>query len=173
MVQVWPCPREKRVPRHCRKDGNPRFPCGVHFLWHGKEQSETCHVPWCDRGNPIFSKPFKTRLKHLLVLRHLPSHEVSEKSPYWSRIYFERFVINERGNSCITKGQLISKRFISGRGFSQKTNKKSSHTSKNEFIRSFFGRILGLTICFRSWLTFNENLKFRNYLMKIHERNNR
>ena len=34
-------------------------------------------------------------------------------------------------------------------GFFQKTDKNTSHTSKNEFIRSFFGRILGLTICFR------------------------
>ena len=46
------------------------------------------------------------------------------------------------------KGQIISKRFFPGRGFFQKTNENTSHTSKNEFIRSFFGRILGLTMCF-------------------------
>ena len=49
-----------------------------------------------------------------------------------------------------SKGQIISKRFCSGRGFSQKTNENMSHTSKNEFIRSFFGRILGLAICFQN-----------------------
>ena len=43
-----------------------------------------------------------------------------------------------------TKGQIISKRFCSGRGFSQKTNENMLHTSKNKFICSFFGRILGL-----------------------------
>ena len=41
------------------------------------------------------------------------------------------------------KGQLISKANCQGREFSQKTNENTSHTSKNEFIRSFFGRILG------------------------------
>ena len=48
------------------------------------------------------------------------------------------------------KGQLISKANQSSRGFSQKTNENTSHSSKNEFIRSFFGRILGLTVCFRN-----------------------
>ena len=48
------------------------------------------------------------------------------------------------------KGQIISKRFFSGRGFFQKTNKNTSHTSKNELICSFFERFLGLTICFRN-----------------------
>ena len=52
------------------------------------------------------------------------------------------------------KGQLISKANQSSQGFSQKTNKNTSHSSKNEFIRSFFGRILGLAVCFRNKLTF-------------------
>ena len=52
--------------------------------------------------------------------------------------------------STISKGQLISKANQSSRGFSQKTNENTSHSSKNEFIRSFFGRILGLTVCFRN-----------------------
>ena len=67
--------------------------------------------------------------------------------------------INVQGNYALqliskqksdTKGQIISKRFFSGRGFAQKTNENTSHTSKNEFIRSFFGRILGLTVSFRN-----------------------
>ena len=53
-------------------------------------------------------------------------------------------------NLFFPKGQIISKRFFSGRGFAQKTNENTSHTSKNEFIRSFFGRILGLTVSFRN-----------------------
>jgi len=48
------------------------------------------------------------------------------------------------------KGQLISKANQSKRGFAQKTNENTSHSSKNEFIRSFFGRILGLTVCFQN-----------------------
>ena len=55
-----------------------------------------------------------------------------------------------------TKGQLISKANCQGRGFSQKTNKNTSHTSKNEFIRSFFGRILGQKKTFRDYLTFSD-----------------
>ena len=49
---------------------------------------------------------------------------------------------------CTGKSQIISKCFFSSRGFFQKMNKNTSHTGKNEFIRSFFGRVLGLTICF-------------------------
>ena len=42
--------------------------------------------------------------------------------------------------SCmIHKGQLISKRFFGVVDFLQKTNKNMSYSSKNEFIRSFFG----------------------------------
>ena len=48
------------------------------------------------------------------------------------------------------KGQVISKGFFGVFNFFQKTNENTSHSSKNEFIRSFFGRIHGLTICFRN-----------------------
>ena len=48
------------------------------------------------------------------------------------------------------KGQLISKRFFEVIDFLQKMNENSSHSSKNEFIRVFFGRIHGLTICIRN-----------------------
>ena len=58
-----------------------------------------------------------------------------------------------------TKGQLISKCPFCVFNFFQKTNKNTWHSSKNEFICSFFGRIHGLTIYFRklsdlyiSWL---------------------
>ena len=58
-------------------------------------------------------------------------------------------------NTFVPKGQLISKANCQGRGFSQKTNENTSHTSKNEFIRSFFGRILGQKKTFRDYLTFS------------------
>ena len=48
------------------------------------------------------------------------------------------------------KGHLISEWFFEVVDFLQKTNKNTSHTSKNEFICSFFGRIHSLTICFRN-----------------------
>ena len=48
------------------------------------------------------------------------------------------------------KGQLISKCLFGVFNFFQKTNKNMLHSNKNEFICSFFGRIHGLTICFRN-----------------------
>ena len=50
----------------------------------------------------------------------------------------------------LCKGQLISKTNLSSHGFFQKTNENMLHSSKNEFICSFFGRNHGLTICFRN-----------------------
>ena len=49
-----------------------------------------------------------------------------------------------------TKGQIISKCLFGVFNFFQKTNENTSHTSKNEFICSIFGRINSLTICFRN-----------------------
>ena len=48
------------------------------------------------------------------------------------------------------KGQLISKCLSGVFNFFLKTNENTSHSSKNEFICSFFGRIHGLIICFRN-----------------------
>ena len=48
------------------------------------------------------------------------------------------------------KGQLILKCLFGGFNFFLKMNKNTSHSGKNEFICSFFGRIHGLTICFRN-----------------------
>ena len=57
-----------------------------------------------------------------------------------------------------SKGQLISKCLFGVFNFFQKTNENKStmryHSSEVEFIQSFFGRIHGLTICFRVLLTF-------------------
>ena len=49
-----------------------------------------------------------------------------------------------------SKGQIISKCLFGVFNFFQKTNENTSHSSKNEFIHSFFGRIHGLTVCFRN-----------------------
>ena len=49
-----------------------------------------------------------------------------------------------------SKGQLISKYLFGVFNFFQKTNVNTSYSSKNEFIRSFFGRIHGFTIFFRN-----------------------
>ena len=54
-----------------------------------------------------------------------------------------------------TKGHLISKCLFCVFNFFQKMNKNTSHSSKNEFINLFFGRIHGLKIYFRNYLTFN------------------
>ena len=59
----------------------------------------------------------------------------------------------------LPKGQLISKCLFGVFNFFQKMNKNKSTwgivlCSKVEFIRSFFGRIHDLTICFRVLLTF-------------------
>ena len=52
------------------------------------------------------------------------------------------------------KGQIISKGLFGVLEFSQKTNERIRHSSKNEFIRSFFGRIWGHQKSFRNDLTF-------------------
>ena len=57
------------------------------------------------------------------------------------------------------KGQIISKRLFGILGFFQKTNKQIRfyycQAKKNEFVRSFFGRIRGYQKSFRNYLTFN------------------
>ena len=84
----------------------------------------------------------------------------------------------------VLKGQLFSKCIFCVFNFFQKRMKTSrpevSLYSKVEFIRSFFGRIHGLTICFRVLLTFSiwiiwgslrfggnvwDNISFFNFLL--------
>ena len=62
---------------------------------------------------------------------------------------------------CITKtaliegkGQIISKGLLGILEFSQKTNEQIRRSSKNEFVRLFFGRIRGYQKSFRNYLTF-------------------
>ena len=49
------------------------------------------------------------------------------------------------------KGQSISKCLFGVFNFFNKTNENTSHSSKNEFIRSFFGRVHCLIICFQNY----------------------
>jgi hypothetical protein len=54
----------------------------------------------------------------------------------------------------ISKGQLMSKCLFGDFNFFQKTNENTSHSSKSEFVHSFFGRIRGYKKLFRNFLTF-------------------
>ena len=75
------------------------------------------------------------------------------------------FYWGERGNlyknwlissSLMTfKGQIISKCSFVILQFSQKTDKRIRRRSRNEFVRSFFGRIRGDQKSFRNYLTFS------------------
>ena len=59
------------------------------------------------------------------------------------------------------KGQLVSKRNFGILEFFQKTNKRIQHSvvrQKNEFVRSFFGRIVGFKEPLRLCLTFRKHM---------------
>ena len=62
----------------------------------------------------------------------------------------------------LTKDQLISKCFLGVIGFLQKTNENKSHSRKNEFVCSFFGRIQDTIICIRDYPTFSDLKIFAN-----------
>ena len=65
----------------------------------------------------------------------------------------------------IWKGQMILKCLLCVFNFFQKMNENKLHGSKVEFIRSFFGKICSLTICFR---TFGEAMGY--WLQNSNER---
>ena len=67
--------------------------------------------------------------------------------PYWKQ-YFD------------IKGQIIFKGLFGVLEFSQKTNERIRRSSKNEFVRSFFGRIWGYQKSFWNNLTFSINFSF-------------
>jgi hypothetical protein len=73
-------------------------------------------------------------------------HYITHQGYYTSLGYIK---LSERG-----KGQIISKCLFGVFNFFQKTNEKKSHSSKNEFICLFFGRIQDNIIFFRDYLTF-------------------
>ena len=66
--------------------------------------------------------------------------------PAHTKVYFNEFV---------AKGQIISKGLFGILEFSPKTNERIRRSSKNEFVRSFFGRIRGYQKSFRNYLTFS------------------
>jgi hypothetical protein len=57
---------------------------------------------------------------------------------------------------------MISKSLLGILEFSQKTNERIRRSSKNEFVRSFFGGIRGYQKSFRNYVTFSfpENYSF-------------
>ena len=65
------------------------------------------------------------------------------------------------------KGQIISKGLFVILEFSQKTNERIQRNSKNEFVRSFFGRIRGYQKSFRNYLTFNNAKKLSIFSWKL------
>ena len=66
------------------------------------------------------------------------------------------------------KGQLISKCLFGVFNFLQKTNENKSHSSKIEFIRSFFGGNVSLKKSFRFCLTFTTDTVSKKNQMKTH-----
>ena len=73
------------------------------------------------------------------------SHDVVQKNLY--KVNYLHYSL---------KGQIISKGLFGVLEFSQKMNKRICHRSKNEFVRSFFGRIRGYQKSFRNYLTFTK-----------------
>ena len=81
------------------------------------------------------------------------THYYGFPAPYFtSFLLFISFIglIKLLKTSSSVKGQIISKCLFVVFNFFQKPNENTLHSSKNEFICSFFGRILGLTISFRN-----------------------
>ena len=76
----------------------------------------------------------------------------------WSRINiltwkFSHYVFRNWSykKMLLAKGQLISKCLFGVFNFFQKMNENTSHSSKNKFFRSLFGRIYGLTAIKINW----------------------
>ena len=81
-----------------------------------------------------------------LLCRRL-SPKTEQTNLFFHRFFFVGFL----GES---KGQSISKCLLGVFNFLQKTNENKSHSSKVEFVRSFFGGNVGLRKSFRLCLTF-------------------
>ena len=56
---------------------------------------------------------------------------------------YPNFFLTSCQKSNYVKGQIVSKELFGVLEFSQKTNERIRHSSKNEFVRSFFGKIRG------------------------------
>ena len=94
----------------------------------------------------IIDNSCKKVIKTLMCWQHFERPETTSTSNKifrpTSKIFFD------------SKGQLISKCIFGVLNFLQKTNKNKSHSSKIEFIRSFFGENVDLKKSFRFCLTF-------------------
>ena len=86
-------------------------------------------------------------------IRNSRNYVLNSSYSYNTDSYFGQIVL------CLTKGQLISKCLFGVFTFFQKTKKNKSTSSKVEFVRSFFGRNVGLKKSFRICLPIRK-LKF-------------
>ena len=73
----------------------------------------------------------------------------------WIKFGAASYVLSCNSGYFLSKGQLISKRLFGVFNFLQKTNKNKFHSSKIEFVCSFFEGNVGLKKSFRFCLTFS------------------
>ena len=105
---------------------------------------------WINIGTNIFVvfiTPFwnlRGKLKSSQILTDVNKMEL----PGW--FWWQKIDLSSKSS----KGQIISKGLLDVLKFSQKTNERIRRSSKNEFVRSFFGRIRGYQKSFRNYLTF-------------------
>ena len=99
--------------------------------------------------NPSFKINWK--LYNPYYFHSYPWHSLS------SSMNKQSIALRYSGRLCLfdSKGQIISKGLFGILEFSQKTNERICHSSKNECVRLFFGRIRGYQKFFRNYLTFN------------------
>ena len=126
---------------------------GILWWWRKRQKAfQTEYKSWrLLKQSPI--KPqihmnFENWISHLVKLIFLEM-EIIVKT--YSCLFDNMYdIVKYKTDKRIPKGQIISKCLCGVLNFFQKTNKNTSHTSKNKSICSFFGRIHDLTICFRN-----------------------
>ena len=115
-----------------------------------KIPSKVCNV---SNARTSLVLPKNNRIDTVAIITLINSVRNAKVSKSQKEIILFSFLSKNKRKSFLDsapKGQLISEANQSSRGFSQKTHENTSHSSKTEFIRSFFGRILGLTVSFRN-----------------------
>ena len=80
----------------------------------------------------------------------------SESILNWKAIYFWSYFNIYVEIVTAYKTYKLAKCLFGVFNFFQKPNENTSHSNKNEFIRSFFGRIQGYQKSFRNYLTFKK-----------------
>ena len=139
---------------------------GLKFLYWQRIWAECCLLKWLWINTPMRSTVLTVNLFCTLQLwisttRH---RLVEHRMQMWQRLTFtSRKDCKTWSTFCFTtnKGQIKPKAVWARRKLSQKTNEQicfvcqeKQKSKQNKFVRSFFGRIYGSSICFRSYLTF-------------------